>query len=185
MDGNLVNLILKKSIPDSVKIHIIYQIVKGLDYLHKRRIIHRDLKLENILYKRLSDQSYEIKIIDFGIARSGNGKTFLGTEVTMAPEIILKEKEEEYSSAADIWSLGVCIWKFFTNEFLIPPNCSGFSKIHNFMSEAKSAKKVLCKFHPKIPASILPIAQKCTVWNPEERITAKEIIKKLSEILNL
>jgi serine/threonine protein kinase len=86
------------------------QIFRGLEYLYKNRILHRDIKPHNILIK-----DGLIKISDFGFAKSFEKNelitTFCGSPLYMAPEII---KDKEYNLKSDIWSLGVIIYELFT-----------------------------------------------------------------------
>ena len=88
---------------------ICYQIFQGLNYLHENNIMHRDLKLENIIY----DEKKEIcKISDFGLSHRfdydiNTQYTDVGTLPYKPPEVILGLMH--YSTAFDIWSLG-CIF---------------------------------------------------------------------------
>jgi cGMP-dependent protein kinase len=77
-----------------------------LQYLHERDIIYRDLKPENIMV----DTSGFIKLIDFGAAKTLQGRTFtlVGTPHYMAPEVIVGKG---YNKSADLWSLGVCLYE--------------------------------------------------------------------------
>ncbi|CAG7721731.1 unnamed protein product [Allacma fusca] len=79
-------------------------------YTHCKGIVHRDIKPENILYQSPSDDSL-VKISDFGFAKEFDDKTimstFCGTIGYCAPEVIMKES---YTSAVDIWSLGVVLY---------------------------------------------------------------------------
>jgi protein kinase A len=82
------------------------QITIGVNYLHSKAIIHRDLKLENILI----DTDGYIKIIDFGIAsnQKDTAKTFIGTPEYYSPEMIAGKP---YTSAVDWWALGILIYE--------------------------------------------------------------------------
>lgn len=79
-----------------------------LEYLHDRDIAYRDLKPENIM---IDDKGYP-KLIDFGVAKILNGRTFtvVGTPHYMAPEVITGKG---YNFLADYWSLGVIVFEFF------------------------------------------------------------------------
>ncbi|KAL7337053.1 kinase-like domain-containing protein [Rhodotorula toruloides] len=93
------------------------QILTGLDYLHEREIIHRDIKGANILV----DNKGNIKISDFGISKKVEDTLLTGAKVHrpslqgsvywMAPEVV---KQTAYTSKADIWSLGCLVVEMLT-----------------------------------------------------------------------
>lgn len=89
------------------------QILSGLEYLHSLKIVHRDLKCENIF---LDTASSSVKIGDFGLSISVRDKKFavslIGTPNYLAPECL----EEEYDEKIDIWAYGMCILELFTGE---------------------------------------------------------------------
>ncbi|PSC73989.1 CAMK CAMK1 kinase [Micractinium conductrix] len=88
------------------------QIIQAIKYLHSRGIVHRDLKLENLLLVRKGDISH-IKIADFGLARRYMGSlamtTVCGTPQYVAPEII-KGGPASYGPECDLWSAGVILF---------------------------------------------------------------------------
>ena len=94
---------------------IFSQIFSAMDYVHKHGIAHRDIKLENILIK----SNYEIKIIDFGFGMYNPEKKlqkfFCGTPNYMPPEIA--EKKPYVGQLADMWSLGILVYKIFCADF--------------------------------------------------------------------
>ena len=116
--------------------HIMRQILSGLNYLHfEKKILHRDLKLENILlhYEDEEDRlnkrimKAKVKIIDFGFARylySDFAKSILGSPIYMDPKILLKYnklynyKDFGYDQKADVYSLGVIFYQLITGDLL-------------------------------------------------------------------
>ncbi|KAI9277981.1 hypothetical protein BC943DRAFT_298491 [Umbelopsis sp. AD052] len=90
------------------------QLVDAIKYCHSHRVVHRDLKLENILL----DSQWNVKLCDFGFTRECETKkmleTFCGSLAYAAPEVIRRKK---YSGPeADIWSLGIVLYTLLTAE---------------------------------------------------------------------
>lgn len=90
--------------------YICGETLKGLNYLHSCRVIHRDIKGQNIL---LTD-NVDIKLVDFGVSAQldrtvGRRNTFIGTPYWMAPEVIACEHRADnaYDNRCDVWSLGI------------------------------------------------------------------------------
>ena len=94
---------------------IFQQIVEAVDYLHDINIIHRDLKMQNILI----NEKFEIKLIDFGFANFYNKKkkfnVYCGTPSYMAPELACRIPYD--GKASDVWSLGVLLYIMLTGDF--------------------------------------------------------------------
>ena len=93
-------------------LHYFYEILQGLYYLHKNRVIHRDLKSLNIF---LTKENH-IKIGDFGVSKkliNNNiyAYTFVGTPYYLSPEIC---QNQPYDEKSDVWSLGVLIYELIT-----------------------------------------------------------------------
>ena len=100
----------------------IYEVMSGLNnafrYMNQSEIIHRDIKLENIMikYTDASHTKFIPKINDYGVSRTltkGLASTFCGSPLYMAPEVIMKKP---YTDKADLWSIGVLIYMMHFKE---------------------------------------------------------------------
>lgn len=93
---------------------IIRQILDGVTYLHAQGIVHRDLKLENMIMANERDDS-PVKIADFGLSKFFSPETVLstmcGSPQYVAPEVLgVGDGNKEYSPAVDMWSVGVILF---------------------------------------------------------------------------
>ncbi|XP_010692392.2 serine/threonine-protein kinase TIO isoform X2 [Beta vulgaris subsp. vulgaris] len=102
------------SMPEVQVQAIAKQLVCALHYLHSNRIIHRDMKPQNILICSGS----KLKLCDFGFARAMSTRTVVlhsvkGTPLYMAPELV---RERPYNHTVDLWSLGVILYELFVGQ---------------------------------------------------------------------
>mmetsp|Transcript_10724 Transcript_10724/g.24448 ORF Transcript_10724/g.24448 Transcript_10724/m.24448 type:complete len:1061 (+) Transcript_10724:89-3271(+) len=111
VSGGSLHHFLKKRpgrhVDEGIAKQLFFQVCQGVKYLHHRRVVHRDIKLENLLL----DEQNTVKIIDFGfstIVPPGKKlKVFCGTPSYMAPEIV--SRKEYTGFCADIWAAGVLL----------------------------------------------------------------------------
>ena len=114
------------NIPEQVAKAYFYQIVHCVNYLHQRKLCHRDLKLENILIgdEKIGNVSI-VKVADFGLSKCWSGRqgplrTYVGTPVYMAPEVSRLESGKQcyppYSHKVDCWSLGVILYTLLSGR---------------------------------------------------------------------
>lgn len=101
-------------LPEQTVQQIAKQLVKALHYLHSNRIIHRDMKPQNVLI----GSNGRIKLCDFGFARAMSANTVVltsikGTPLYMSPELV---KEQPYDASSDLWSLGVILYELYVGQ---------------------------------------------------------------------
>ncbi|CAE7670596.1 MKK3 [Symbiodinium pilosum] len=102
-------------VPENLLALILMQILEGLKILHLNNVVHRDVKLGNILVNSRGS----VKVTDFGISKNLGDSftvcdTFVGTATHMSPERV---NGKDYSFAADIWSLGLCVYELASGVY--------------------------------------------------------------------
>jgi len=97
-------------------------ILRAIDFMHSRRVVHRDLKLQNILFRENGNVN-SLKIVDFGLARvlepGEKVRDFCGSIGYIAPEQYLRE---EYGFEVDMFAFGVLLFRLLSQEKPFPAN---------------------------------------------------------------
>ena len=128
--GDLLTYIKKRSkLTEPVAQFIFKQIILGIKYIHDNNIIHRDIKLDNILL----DLDNNIKICDFGVSRTVNKDDIMfeqcGTPAYIAPEILINKGYEGFG--VDIWSAGVVLYAMLSGT--VPFKGNNLKELHNLI----------------------------------------------------
>ncbi|GJW52563.1 mitogen-activated protein kinase kinase kinase 1-like protein [Tanacetum coccineum] len=165
--GSLANLYRKYQLGDSQVSAYTRQILSGLNYLHERNVVHRDIKCANILV----DVSGSVKLADFGLAKAtklNDIKSCKGTPYWMAPEVV-NRKNNGYGLAADIWSLGCTVLEMLTRN--IP---------YSHLEGMQALFRIGRGEPPPIPETLSVEAQdfivKCLQVNQNDRPTAAQLL---------
>ena len=172
-DGDLNKKILKlkeRKSPFTEKQIIDYltQICLALNHIHKKKIIHRDLKSGNVFLTK----SGLIKLGDFGIAKGfkntwEKAKTKVGTPYYLSPEII---NSKPYDLKSDIWALGVLLYEMMT--FKMPFNANSLPSL---------SLKIIRGYYQPPPSSyskdLIDLVKRCLNLDPKKRPTAESILK--------
>ncbi|KAK9507664.1 hypothetical protein O3M35_007471 [Rhynocoris fuscipes] len=160
----------KKTLSEDEIATILCDTLKGLEYLHLRRKIHRDIKAGNIL---LNTEGHA-KLADFGVAGQltdtmAKRNTVIGTPFWMAPEVI---QEIGYDCVADMWSLGITALEMAEGK---PP----YGDIHPMRAIFMIPTKPPPSFREPDQWSpeFIDFVSRCLVKNPEERATASEMLQ--------
>lgn len=119
--GPLYDRVAAGPIPEEEARYYFHQMCAGVEYCHGQSVIHRDLKLENVLVARIG----ALKIADFGVSKdtsvSSAPKTSVGTISYMAPEVTMVSKSGsgvvDYGQQADIWSLAVILYVLVCGKY--------------------------------------------------------------------
>ncbi|XP_060096570.1 serine/threonine-protein kinase 10 [Heteronotia binoei] len=151
------------------------QMLEGLNYLHSKKIIHRDLKAGNVLLT----QDGDIKLADFGVSAK-NMKTlqrrdsFIGTPYWMAPEVVMCEtmKDTPYDYKADIWSLGITLIEMAQIE---PPHHE-LNPMRVLLKIAKSDPPTL-SYPSKWSLEFNDFLKTALDKNPETRLSAAQLLE--------
>ena len=172
---------------------VVQRTLRGIDYLHKNLVVHRDLKLENLMLK-LEDDLSSVVIVDFGLAKrcrdkkgsvvlphaQGVDDSAVGTPVYAAPEVV---EEKSYGAAVDMWSLGVIVYILVTGA--MPRDLWKSALKYGRVAEADFGFD--CYEWDTVSEAARDFVRRCLTHDPKRRLSAADALehpwmKKVSNV---
>uniref|UniRef100_A0A9J2PPM4 Mitogen-activated protein kinase n=1 Tax=Ascaris lumbricoides TaxID=6252 RepID=A0A9J2PPM4_ASCLU len=201
METDLYKLLKTQKLSNDHICYFLYQILRGLKYIHSANVIHRDLKPSNLLLNTTCD----LKICDFGLARvtdPGHDHTgflteYVATRWYRAPEIMLNSKG--YTKSIDVWSVGCILAEMLNNRPLFPgkhyldqlnlilavigsPSQEDLQCIINekarsyLLSLPHKVKQPWLRMYPSADPRALDLLDKMLTFNPSKRINIEDAL---------
>ncbi|XP_076060196.1 mitogen-activated protein kinase rl isoform X2 [Oratosquilla oratoria] len=201
METDLYKLLKTQKLSNDHICYFLYQILRGLKYIHSANVLHRDLKPSNLLLNTTCD----LKICDFGLARvadpehdhTGFLTEYVATRWYRAPEIMLNSKG--YTKSIDIWSVGCILGEMLSNRPLFPGkhyldqlnhilgvlgspsqedlNCIINEKARSYLQSLPLKPKVpWTKLYPTADLKALDLLDKMLTFNPHKRIVVEDAL---------
>ncbi|XP_034562364.1 TRAF2 and NCK interacting kinase b isoform X5 [Notolabrus celidotus] len=154
--------------------YICREILRGLTHLHQHKVIHRDIKGQNVLLT----ENAEVKLVDFGVSAQldrtvGRRNTFIGTPYWMAPEVIACDENPDatYDFKSDLWSLGITAIEMAEGA---PPLCDMHPMRALFLIPRNPAPRLKSKKWSKKFQSFI---ESCLVKSHSQRPSTEQLLK--------
>ncbi|XP_054462817.1 mitogen-activated protein kinase 3 [Anoplopoma fimbria] len=200
METDLYKLLKTQRLSNDHVCYFLYQILRGLKYIHSANVLHRDLKPSNLLINTTCD----LKICDFGLARiadpehdhTGFLTEYVATRWYRAPEIMLNSKG--YSKSIDIWSVGCILAEMLSNRPIFPGkhyldqlnhilgvlgspsqddlNCIINMKARNYLQSLPHKPRIPWEKLYNADSKALDLLGRMLTFNPVKRISVEEAL---------
>ncbi|KMZ57151.1 hypothetical protein ZOSMA_89G01040 [Zostera marina] len=197
MDTDLHEIIQSQVLQEEHCKYFLYQLLRGLKYIHSANVIHRDLKPSNLLI----NSNCDLKICDFGLARVTSDTEFMSEYVVTrwyrAPELLLNSSE--YTKPIDIWSVGCIYMEMTCRKPLFPgrdhahqlrlqmelvgsPNTDDLeflneSSRHYLHHVPSHVRKLFKQKFPHVLPKAIDLVEKMLIFDPRKRITVEAALE--------
>ncbi|ELP93695.1 serine/threonine protein kinase HT1, putative [Entamoeba invadens IP1] len=166
-------------LPYKLKIRMLFDTAKGMQFLHENRIMHLDLKPDNLLVNSLDPHSVcSVKITDFGTSRfvkktmKKNEDKGLGTPVYAAPETF----HDEYTYSGDVYSYGITAWEIFYQE----EPYKELKSVFEIKDHVEKGKRLI--LDKSMPPDYAQLIQSCWKQDGKERPTFDQVTKLVVKV---
>jgi serine/threonine protein kinase len=166
--GNLCSYVKsKKRLSEEESKKIFFQLLQSIEYLHSYSVVHRDVKLENVLFNDTKD----VKLIDFGfstVCQKGKRlRVFCGTPSYMAPEIVRRSEYE--GKPVDMWSLGILLYAILCGYF--PFRAKNYPDLYRRIARGSF------EIPEELSANAKDLIRQLLTMDPYQRLTAPAALK--------
>ena len=178
-DASLKDLIQKGNLEENQVRLILSQLASGIEHLYKKRVLHRDLKPDNILLSMDTNGEMRIKIADFGLAtrlrKKRMGHDIVGSLSYMAPERLTGR----YEFKSELWSIGIILYEMLTGSkrFSGTTPAEIYSNMKPFSEQRK--KSVLPE---TISQKLATLVEDLLVFQPSYRMTLESFFKRAARL---
>ncbi|ELP89050.1 protein tyrosine kinase domain containing protein, partial [Entamoeba invadens IP1] len=166
-------------LPYKLKVRMLFDTARGMEFLHENKIMHLDLKPDNLLVNSLDfNSACTIKITDFGTSRftkksiNNSDDKGLGTPIYAAPETF----QDVYTNAGDVYSFAITAWELFYQE----EPYMHFKSIFEIKDYVISGRRLT--IDEKMPKTLKKLIEMCWISVPDNRPTFDAITKYLVDV---
>jgi eukaryotic-like serine/threonine-protein kinase len=171
----------------AMALEITYQICAALTEPHAQGIIHRDIKPDNVLLMAMSDETVQVKVVDFGVARAWSSEQdekltgtgiALGTPSYMAPELCAAD---EIDARTDLYAVGILLYELLAGR----PPFEGGGALALMLKHLNEAIPPLPQTHPALARwpEVEDLARRLMAKNPADRPqSAREVLRRIDAI---
>ena len=164
-----------------IKLRLACEIASGIAYLHGHKVVHRDLKSENIL---LDEDGVHAKVGDLGLAKARSAgsvysmHTAAGTLMYMAPEML---RDEAYGSAVDVYGFALVLFELYTRRRPYTMKQAAKESVLRAAVVERGERPVL-EAEDSVPGPIVSLMQRCWHGTPSQRPRMADVVAQLEQL---